>query len=198
MRALTATTDCMLSRGSCPGAPPPPSLPLPASPHLVFLTVSPQAVATLWATVASGLLLRFYVGDRQCCSLVKVVSVPHSRALAGYITCNSKEIASHMVPFHLWVEQARPHSVHNGGAMGGFQVCNTQLWPLGKSVDFSEPLFCSNETPFRIYITRRKRGSYADWNEEGLGSLTAWSPPFIVLGLQGTLGLWYSTGEPWR
>lgn len=191
---LSQLQDCMLSRGSCPGAPPPPSLPLPASPHLVFLTVSPQAVATLWAR----LLLRFYVGDRQCCSLVKVVSVPHSRALAGYITCNSKETASHMVPFHLWVEQARPHSVHNGGAMGGFQVCNTQLWPLGKSVDFSEPLFCSNETPFRIYITRRKRGSYADWNEEGLGSLTAWSPPFIVLGLQGTLGLWYSTGEPWR
>lgn len=25
-----------------------------------------------------GLLLRFYAGDRQCCSLVKVVSVPHS------------------------------------------------------------------------------------------------------------------------
>ena len=78
LRALTATTDCMLSRGSCPGAPPPPPLPVPASPHLVFLMVSPQAVATLWATVAGGLLLRFYVGDRQCCSLVKVVSVPHS------------------------------------------------------------------------------------------------------------------------
>lgn len=162
MRALTATTDCMLSRGSCPGAPPPPPLPLPASPHLVFLTVSPQAVVTLWATVAGGLLLRFYVGDRQCCSLVKVVSVPHSlgpwQVVSSATVRRLPAIRCHSICGWNKLDL----SVHYGGAMEGFQVCINQLWPSGKSVDFSEPLFHSNEKSFRIYITHRKRGSYAD------------------------------------
>ena len=56
-----------------PGTALPPSLPLPAPPHPVFLTVSAKAGAALWGPVAGGLLLQL-----QCSVLVTGTVAPWS------------------------------------------------------------------------------------------------------------------------
>lgn len=101
--ALKARADGVLSRGSCPGTALPASLPLPAPPHPVFLTVSAKAVAALRGPVAGGPLLQL-----QCSVLVTGSVAPWSELWRCML-------------YHLHQVRATASlcRVHHGGRMEG-------------------------------------------------------------------------------
>lgn len=95
-----------------------------------------------------------------------------------------------MVPFHLWVNELDLTVCIIVGQWEDSRSATPSCGSRANQLIFRTSLLLKMKH-LSEYITAGNRELCGlEW--EGLGSLTAWSPPFIVLGLQGTLGLWYS------